>query len=333
MKGLSSKGTNSYRIADLDKLIRIPLEIAKKEQKRSKEAREQRIKSNTMLGSSFRRCNIIPRSFRVVIPLYIRVEIILAIAIFNKASGFFGILSLFTGKPIGAVEWVLNVFSLCVLPLYVATYSKFANKSAFQIVIFAYTYIVDTFVSLGLTIFFCIHWFTSASHKVQSSIGEENSFATIGADETTTINTVTSAVATAVYTTTAAVTATTTTVVNAFVEGVMNTEGESGEMMNGGDVNGDAMGSMMNNMVETIKRMADADTQNINKSATLGQETGLSIFITVMLLLIRFYFMFVVISYARHVLRQHNSRRYKSEPGSSKWRARFWRFVALSFFL
>jgi hypothetical protein len=245
------------------------------------------------------------------LPLHVGVELILAIGMFNKASGFYGILSIFTGHPIGAVEWVLNIVSLCLLPFYVVTYAKFAKKDALQMLVFAYAYVADTFINLGLTIFFCVHWFTSVSRKVQSPMGakvgsgisgNEDSWVEAGEELATTATLVVETV---------------TTVAAAAVNTLVGAA-KTAHVMDG-----------MNDIAMNIERRSEAHAQDINKSATLAQETGISITITVALLLVRFYFMFVVLGYGRHLVRQQNLRKHNGEPSGS---LRSWvQFLALSF--
>lgn len=57
-------------------------------------------------------------------------------------------------------------------------------------------------------------------------------------------------------------------------------------------------------------------------SASLGQESAVSIILTVFILLVRIYFTFVIISYARQLVHQQNLRRYNGTPRGS-WTATF----------
>lgn len=72
---------------------------------------------------------------------------------------------------------------------------------------------------------------------------------------------------------------------------------------------------------ETAKTMRETDsttkTGGISDSASLGQETAVTIILTVFLLLVRIYFTFVIIAYARQLVRQQNLRRYNGTPRGS----------------
>jgi hypothetical protein len=66
---------------------------------------------------------------------------------------------------------------------------------------------------------------------------------------------------------------------------------------------------------------ASAATTNLfSDSASLAQESATSIVLTVFVLLARIYFAFIIIGYARQLIRQQNLRRYNGSPKGS-WSA------------
>lgn len=127
------------------------------------------------------------------------------------------------------MEWVLNIWSLVLLVVFVAGYMGVRNRQPLSVLTFAHAYVIDTLVSLALTIVFCVRWFKT--HKVDSATVPSN-----------------------------------------------------------------------------------ADTSN---SVSLGRETAVSIIITVVLLLSRIYFSFVMIGFARQLVRQKNLRRHNGMPRGS----------------
>jgi hypothetical protein len=98
----------------------------------------------------------------LTIPLYIGVEVVLGTAIFNKASGAFGILSIFTGHPINFWQWLYNMFALVVLPFYILgllnlnSREKGTRKTSLVCIL----YVVDTIVGYLYTLYFNYFWFS-----------------------------------------------------------------------------------------------------------------------------------------------------------------------------
>lgn len=69
-----------------------------------------------------------------------------------------------------------------------------------------------------------------------------------------------------------------------------------------------------------LARETAATAADISDSASLGQETAVTVLITVFLLLVRVYFTLVLIAYARQLVRSQNLRRYNGSPRGS-WKA------------
>ncbi len=65
---------------------------------------------------------------------------------------------------------------------------------------------------------------------------------------------------------------------------------------------------------------ATTATNLFSDSATLAQESATSIILTVFVLLARIYFAFIIVGYARQLIRQQNLRRYNGSPKGS-WSA------------
>lgn len=121
-----------------------------------------------------RRLSIVPKAFLFFFPLHMGAELIIAIGLLNKASGFYGILSIFTGHPLSVMEWILNILSLVTLPLYILAFQTIHTRNALRMVLFAYLYSIDTLCSVGFSIYFCVHWFTEKA-KVVAASGSESS--------------------------------------------------------------------------------------------------------------------------------------------------------------
>ncbi|KAK6460511.1 Inositolphosphorylceramide synthase subunit Kei1-domain-containing protein [Scheffersomyces coipomensis] len=113
---------------------------------------------------------ILPQRFMGVIPLFIGIEIILGIAILNKAGGIYGILSIFTGHPINFWQWLYNVLSIFTLPFYISALInlKTRPKNARKMSLASIIYTIDTIIGLLYTIYFIYFWFSSEDVKSNS---------------------------------------------------------------------------------------------------------------------------------------------------------------------
>lgn len=114
------------------------------------------------------RFTLIPRSFCFIIPMQVGAELIVSICFINKISAIYAASALFTGKGLSAMQWVSNVFDLVYLPIVIWGYMNIRRRRALQSLMFTYTYIIDTFVSLGFTVFFIVYWFAVAGKSVNN---------------------------------------------------------------------------------------------------------------------------------------------------------------------
>lgn len=114
-----------------------------------------------------------------MIPLFIGIEIIIGVTILNKASGLYGILSLFTGHPINFWQWLYNLLSLIVLPVYASALVnlKVKPKNLRKVSLATIVYFLDTLIGSLFTLYFIYFWFTLEDGSVKSQ-GED---ATVGA--------------------------------------------------------------------------------------------------------------------------------------------------------
>lgn len=225
------------------------------------------------------------------LPLHIGAEVIIGMGIFNKAAGIFGILSIFTGHPISAVEWVMNILQMMLLPVFVMAFLDIRKKDALRMLAFAHIYILDSFMTLGFTIYFIVHWFTAGARAANATAAKASASASVAA-------------------TTETVAAEAQTTVAAW--------------------------PVATPMPEIYKRAADAaataastaaaaSASGVNQSATVAQETAVSIVLTVAVLIVRLYFTLVIVGYARQLVKLHNLRSDNGFPtGSRAARIQYW---------
>lgn len=115
--------------------------------------------------------HLLPLKFLGVIPLFIGVEVILGITILNKASGVYGILSLFTGHPINFWQWLYNLLAIITLPVYVSALINLKTKprNLRKISLATIVYVLDTFIGSLYTLYFIYFWFSLEEGSVKST--------------------------------------------------------------------------------------------------------------------------------------------------------------------
>ncbi|CCF58544.1 hypothetical protein KAFR_0E03930 [Kazachstania africana CBS 2517] len=112
----------------------------------------------------------LPKSFLGVLPLYLAVEIVLGITAFNKVSGAFGILALFTGHPLAFMQWVFYLWSTVTLFVFAQGLFEIHKPNILtfsQIFVF---YSIDTLCNCFFTLWFTGDWFNVES-QTEAAVG------------------------------------------------------------------------------------------------------------------------------------------------------------------
>lgn len=92
-------------------------------------------------------------------PLYLGVEIILGITLFNKFSGLFGLLALFTGHPLSLLQWISYLWSFMTLIVYVQGLYMVHHPQLYPYCQILATYTIDSAVTCIFTLCFTTVWF------------------------------------------------------------------------------------------------------------------------------------------------------------------------------
>ncbi|KAK9467354.1 Inositolphosphorylceramide synthase subunit Kei1-domain-containing protein [Lipomyces arxii] len=100
-------------------------------------------------------------------PLAFGAELITVFGILNKAAGFYGLLSIFTGYSITAAQLVLNIFSIILLPFFLYALHNVRRQNALPVVAYSYVYLVDMLSNIAFTIFFSVTWFRTHGSDVE----------------------------------------------------------------------------------------------------------------------------------------------------------------------
>lgn len=222
--------------------------------------------------------SIIPKSFFLFMPLQAGAEMIAGFGVFNKASSIYGLGALFTGHELTVMEWILNVLGLAVLPMFIWGYFAIRKQRPLLCLGYAYFYIIDTLVSLGFTVFFIVHWFVTGAKQADA---------------------VNQGAAASNFTISAIVNATSTAVKHVATRTSTKLQPTHAPIM-------------------PLLMRATSDPEKLKKSATVGEELAVTIVFTTLVLLVRFYFMMVIIGYTRNVVRRANLRPHNGEPQHSR---------------
>ena len=89
----------------------------------------------------------------------------------NKVSGFYGILALFTGYHLSAIQFSMYVYSIgvLILALYLAPHIR-SNQSPLQNLALAWLYVIDSLINIVYTTLFGLGWFVLlAQHLTDGS--------------------------------------------------------------------------------------------------------------------------------------------------------------------
>lgn len=126
---------------------------------------------------------ILPLNFLGLIPLYLGVEVILGISILNKAGGVYGIFSLVTGHPINFWQWLYDLLSIAVLPIYISALMNVTSKNnTKKFSLCCITYVLDTIIGLFFTLHFGLWWYlTEGSAGYSGSTGSSEAGSNVAA--------------------------------------------------------------------------------------------------------------------------------------------------------
>ncbi|TVY80590.1 Inositol phoshorylceramide synthase regulatory subunit kei1 [Lachnellula suecica] len=213
-----------------------------------------------------------PRTFLGFLNLRIGVEMISLSMIFNKVTGFYGLLAILTGFRLSPLQFSMYIYSVGALVVLAFLTPHIRKQSPFQNLALAWFYLLDTVVNTAFTSAFAVTWFLAVSAD-QANTGIPSSApggSTIGD--------------TAGFTN--------PTVNTSHVE-VVTTLGKG---IAGGQ--------------EAVAYAAAGGAAATASSPSLGHAVGIeesvpSMVVLVILTIIRIYFILVMMAYARQVLRQH----------------------------
>jgi len=86
-------------------------------------------------------------------------SLILLTHLINKVTAVYGILAVFTGYPLSALQLSMYIYSIPVLLLTIYLAGPLRKQSAWHCLAFAYLYAIDSLINAVYTAFFAVAWF------------------------------------------------------------------------------------------------------------------------------------------------------------------------------
>jgi hypothetical protein len=120
--------------------------------------------------SSSRKLTVTSQTFLYFLSLRTGVEMIALSVLFNKLTGFYGLLAILTGLQLSPLQISMYIYSVLALILLAFLMPHIRKQSPFQNLALAWFYAIDTVVNTGFTAAFAVTWFlaVSADHHNKS---------------------------------------------------------------------------------------------------------------------------------------------------------------------
>jgi hypothetical protein len=187
--------------------------------------------------------------------------------LFNRIAGFYGILAILTGSRLDATQLSMYLYSIAALILLALLMPHIRKQSPVECLALAWFYTFDAVLNCAYTAAFAVTWFLT----VRASGSGMQGGAASGAPGSATMN---------------------------------NTAGFTSSMYNISEV--DVVASPSGGLVggQDAAAIGKAASDTAVTAGTSLQHVP-SLIIVILLTLIRFYFIFIVMAYARQVLRQY----------------------------
>ncbi|KAL1842127.1 hypothetical protein VTJ49DRAFT_6006 [Mycothermus thermophilus] len=109
-----------------------------------------------------------PKSFLGFISLQTGTELVSIALLINKATGIYGLLTLFTGYALSALQVTAYLGSVFVLATLAVCIPQVRRRSPLHCLILAWVYAIDTVVSTAYTAAFATSWYVAGVHAVKA---------------------------------------------------------------------------------------------------------------------------------------------------------------------
>ncbi|KAI4165418.1 MAG: hypothetical protein LQ342_000827 [Letrouitia transgressa] len=114
-----------------------------------------------------------PQTFFYLMSLRTGTELITLSVVFNKVTGFYGLLALLTGYHVSAMQLSMYIYSLIALVITILLAPHIRRQSPFHCLALASFYIVDSIVNAAYTAAFAVTWFLVISQHHSDASGQK----------------------------------------------------------------------------------------------------------------------------------------------------------------
>ncbi|KAL8826664.1 MAG: hypothetical protein Q9191_003663 [Dirinaria sp. TL-2023a] len=114
-----------------------------------------------------------PHTFLYLMSLRTGTELITLSLLLNKISGFYGLLALLTGFYLSPFQLSMYIYSLIVLCVIAYLAPHIRSQSAFHCVALAWVYMIDSIINAAYTAVFGVTWFLLVSQHLSDNKGGE----------------------------------------------------------------------------------------------------------------------------------------------------------------
>ncbi|KAI4279718.1 MAG: hypothetical protein L6R35_006031 [Caloplaca aegaea] len=114
-----------------------------------------------------------PQTFLYLMSLRTGTELITLSLLLNKVSGFYGLLALLTGLHLSPLQLSMYIYSIVALVIIVLLSSHIRSQSPFHCLAFACFYILDSVINAAYTTAFGITWFLVLSQHHSDASGNK----------------------------------------------------------------------------------------------------------------------------------------------------------------
>ncbi|KAK6508168.1 hypothetical protein TWF506_010269 [Arthrobotrys conoides] len=121
-----------------------------------------------------------PKHFLGFLDLKVGAELILLCSLFNKASGFYGLLAIFTGAEISALQISMYFYSVFAVFFIAWVQPHIRKRTPFPNITFGYWYLIDSIINATYTTIFAITWFMVISEPRRSNFTDASTAPGVG---------------------------------------------------------------------------------------------------------------------------------------------------------
>ncbi|KAK3940149.1 Inositolphosphorylceramide synthase subunit Kei1-domain-containing protein [Diplogelasinospora grovesii] len=115
-----------------------------------------------------------PKTFLGLMSLQAGTELISLALVFNKVTGVYGILAIFTGYALSALQLSMYIFSVLMVIALGFLLPHIRKQSPFQNLALAWLYVIDTLVNTAYTTAFAVNWYLASFHDPKGPAGAQD---------------------------------------------------------------------------------------------------------------------------------------------------------------